>query len=135
MYDYLSGYKLSEGEKEKILISCLKGMRLILRRQPIWLRKLKNKRIFERIDKIYGEKCSSRALESLVNGGFLDVENRRYVVTAKGRIAIKRGWVYKNLLWYNTGKANKYAIIISIIAILLTAAQLAYLLLSGGATG
>lgn len=131
MYDYLSGYNLSEEEKERVLISVLKGMRLILKRQPVWLRKYINKRFLGKIDKVYGDKCLSNAINSLKYGGYLGVtpDNKRFFVTERGRVAIRRGWVNKNLLWYNTGKANKYAIIISIIAILLTAAQLAYLIL------
>lgn len=131
MHDYFRDYTLSEEEKEKILLTSLRGMQSLLRRQPVWLRKRRKKRIFDRLDEVYGDKCTSNALLSLKSGGFLDTKNKKYIVTEKGRIAIKRGWVCRNLLWYNTGKANKYAVIISVIAILLTAAQFVYLLISG----
>lgn len=122
--DSLDQYKLTDAEREEILYSVLTTIRWAeIKWIPPFVKRHKRK-CYSRINRIYDdEKCVSNALCVLIEMRLVDFNNKKIYVTNRGKEAIKRGWVYKNCKWYNTPKATKTAVIISLFALLLSIVQ------------
>lgn len=126
MQDYLQSFELTDEEKERILFSFLKRVRYSSWHIPRCARKYLNKRSYIKIGNIYGEYCVEKALDQLVYMRLITTKDQKYVITLRGKEALKRGWVYKDCRWFSTNKASKYAIIISAFALLLTVLQFVF---------
>lgn len=122
--DSLDQYKLTDAEREEILYSVLITIRWAERKWvPLFIKKYKQK-CYTKINRIYDDnRCVYNALVVLVEMRFVDFNNKKTYVTNRGKEALKRGWVYKNCKWYNTPKATKTAVIISLFALLLSIVQ------------
>lgn len=122
--DNLDQYRLNDGEREAVLYSVLKEIDFANKRWiPSFIKKHKRK-CYNRINRLYNDdKCAYNALCVLVEMGLVGFENQHSIVSERGKEALKRGWVYRNCKWYNTPKATKFAILISLFALLLTLAQ------------
>lgn len=123
--DNLYPYRLNDGEREAVLYSVLKEINFANKRWiPSFIKKRKQK-CYNRINRLYDdEKCAYNALCVLVEMRLVDFKDKHSFVTKRGKEALKRGWVYRNCKWYTTPKATKFAILISLFALLLTLAQL-----------
>ena len=117
----LAGHGLVDEEKEMLLFSALK---IVNRRTKLlpsrYIRHLNietNKKIGKYIN---NEKLLGDVYHELQSMGYIYMEegDKYYRLTGRGKDAIRRGWVHRNCKWYNTGKAAKYAVVISIIALL-----------------
>ena len=116
--DGLLSYKMSDDEKELVLMMVLKRLS-----RPRWeirpVRKRRNKRAWKWIDETFGNGCSSDAFSLLCEKGLATVTgDKRYTITQRGKECIKRGYIF--LRKDKTAKrANTIAIVAVILATLL----------------
>lgn len=120
-------YKLNDEEKERVLFAVLKSVRYANSKWiPLFFKKKLTAKRIDKFNELYADsKCTYYALCELIEGGYVEYENGKTVLSKRGQQAVKRGWIYCNCKWYNTSKATKIAVIISLAALFLTLVQFA----------
>ena len=115
MSDYLIGYNIDQEEKERILFLVLKRIRAV-GREPRFLQKRRNFKVYGEIRTLYGEKCIGDVLYILKGLGLIKATEpgKPYVITKKGNEFYKRGYISMKINRYSD---PKYAIYISAAAL------------------
>ena len=112
---------ISEREKERIVFSILKRMKRS-ESEPVLLKKKRNLRLWRKIDTLYGKELLPKFLNELQSKGILEPakDNKRLIVSDRGKEMYKRGWVYSENHWYDADYVRKYTVIISLIALIVS---------------
>ncbi|SBW05591.1 hypothetical protein [uncultured Dysgonomonas sp.] len=112
----------SDKEKEDVYFAYLKAIRNSEKEYKFLKKYRVNKKLdfWKRYDTLYGKDFSPKHLSLMKTEGLLDIDTdtRRYILSEKGEIMYKRGWIYHNIKWYDTGLIRKYSFIISILALI-----------------
>ena len=113
----------SDTEKERLAYSLLKRIRLSEKwYSGLLMSKRRDKKFNNKCILIYGNQFISDFLKQMQEDGILDInsENKRYIVSQKGRELYKRGWLYHERRWYDADYIRKYTFIISLTALFLS---------------
>jgi hypothetical protein len=112
MIDYLRKYNLSEDEKEKTAYAFLRQIR---KGKP-------NAKFWNSYNTLHKDGFMQDFLEHLKSEEVLDVneKDRKYILSKKGEMMYKRGWVYVGKKWYDEDRVRKYALIISLLALIIS---------------
>lgn len=112
---------ISEREKERIVYSILKRIKRS-ESEPVFLKRKNNLRLWSKIDTIYGKELLPKFLSELQSNGILEPakDNKRLIVSDRGKELYKRGWIYSENHWYDADYVRKYTVIISLIALIVS---------------
>ena len=110
---------ISDKEKERITYSVLNRMNCS-RFEPRFLKKRLNLKMWGNIEMMHGKEFVNRLLSDLQSNGIIepDKESKILIVSKKGKMMLRRGWVNYERHWYDAEYIRKYTFIISIIALI-----------------
>lgn len=107
---------MKDFEKEYMLYGILRRARWE-ESEPIFLKRYRNRKFFNKITSIYGNDIISDTYKELRNKGIIEYKNNGYVLTKRGRAIYKRGWVEYKINKYDN---PKYPLLVSITALIIS---------------
>lgn len=89
--------------------------------KPRFINKWREKRLWNEIEVMYGERYKSTLFNILLSNEFIIRDDKnRGIITERGKRLVKRGWIYTEKKWYDADPIRKYSFILSVSAFVIS---------------